>query len=518
MIECINNDRKRTKNITREAYKTNQRKSMGSVSPNELINYILSIPTEDRSNEFKRLGKEFNVSKVIQSAVAMANTDGGLIFLGIDDPQKSKLKGLDRVFGIEESPEKYDEIERNISRTTPPVSYLWPPLLLPCPHGKTIAVLDIPKATNSFHSIDNKVFIRLEKGNKVLTPHEIIKLSYAKGFQYADRELVEVNFDLLDTLHYEKWRKARKIEKADIKGILFHSGLARRNENGVLMPTRAAVLLFAFYPHNLMETKSTIRIFQYEGTLEKIKETLNLIGTPKTIEGPVIEQIKQAHDYVLTLLRAGMRIPSSGFVTTYRIPERAVKEAITNAVIHRDYHLKRDIEVKIFEDRIEISSPGLFPSNITLYNIGFVRSEGYRNDLLVKHLREFPDPPNLDQNEGVRAMRAEMGRKDLYPPVFFTYPYFQDSVQVILFNTIKATGWDKVSSYLAKKEKYITNETVRKIIDNPDTSKVSRLLRKWVKQGLLIKIETGSKKTVKYRLPVDKMQGYLFARGNTNKT
>ena len=97
-----------------------------------------------------------------------------------------------------------------------------------------------------------------------------------------------------------------------------------------------------------MKTKSTIRIFQYEGTLEKVKETLNLIGTPKTIDGPVIEQIKKANEYVLTLLRAGIRIPSSGFTTIYRLPERAVQEAITNAVIHRDYYLKRDIEIRIF--------------------------------------------------------------------------------------------------------------------------------------------------------------------------
>lgn len=149
-------------------------------------------------------------------------------------------------------------------------------------------------------------------------------------------------------------------------------------------------------------------------------------------------------------------------------------------------------------------SPGLFPSNITLYNIGYVRAEGYRNDLLVKHLREFPEPPNLDQNESVRAMRVEMNRQNLYPPVFFTYPYLQDSVRTVLLNSVRATEWDKVYAYLSKKEKYITNESVRTIIDNPDTSKVSRLLAKWVSKGLLIRIETGSKKTVKYRLPAEK--------------
>jgi ATP-dependent DNA helicase RecG len=290
-----------------------------------------------------------------------------------------------------------------------------------------------------------------------------------------------------------------------MKEILFHTGLARKDKTGLLKPTRAAVLLFALYPHNLMETKCTIRVLQYTGTNEQVKDhTLNLIGTPKTIDGPIIKQIKDAHDYVLTLLRAGMRIPASGFVTTYRIPERAVKEAITNAVIHRDYYQKRDIEVRIFEDRVEVESSGLFPSNITSYNIGFVRAESYRNDLLVKHLREFPDPPNLDRNEGVRAMRIEMERNQLYPPVFLSYPLLKDSVRVVLLNSKKNGEWDKVSDYLLNKEKYINNEKVRAITDNPDSSRVSRLLKKWVDQGLLIRIESGSKRRVKYRLPVDR--------------
>jgi ATP-dependent DNA helicase RecG len=56
------------------------------------------------------------------------------------------------------------------------------------------------------------------------------------------------------------------------------------------------------------------------------------------------------------LLRSGIKIPS-GFTTKYLIPERAIKEAITNAVIHRDYYIKRDIELRIFEDRVEIESP-----------------------------------------------------------------------------------------------------------------------------------------------------------------
>lgn len=467
----------------------------------EFINKILTIPAEDRTTEFKRLGADFEVKKVIESIVAMANTDGGAILLGVDDPQKTKLKGIDRVFGIEENPGLYDEIGRNIERISPPLSPIWPPALLKCENNKTAAFLYIPKAEDNFHSINNHVYIRLEKGNKILTPHEVLKFSYAKGFQKADRELVEVDFNLLNTEEYKKWKENRNIEEIDIKKVLEKTGLARKNDHNVLLPTRAAVLLFAEYPNDLMNTKCAIRVFQYTGTIETIGETPNLIGMPKSINGPVIKQIKDIHEYVLMLLRNGIRIPS-GFVTQYRIPERAVKEAITNAVIHRDYFIKRDIGIKIFEDRIEIENPGLFPYNITTANIGYVRSDGYRNDLIVKHLREFPSPPNLDQNEGVRAMRSELKAQNLYPPIFWTYPHLQDSIRVILLNEKAPSEWEKINFYLSQ-NKYITNAEARKITGITQRDKMAKVLKKWVKQGLLVQIvpPSGYVKETKYKLP-----------------
>lgn len=479
----------------------------------EFLNWILSIPTEDRVTEFKRMGESSVVSKIIETIAAMTNTDGGIIVLGVDDPEKTKHKGLQRVLGIEESKENYDEIGREIERIIPPLTVIWPPLQLACEDGKTIAVIKVPKAGEHIHSIHHKVYVRLEKGNKVLTPYEVIQYSYARGFQKADRELVDVDFDLLKTEHYERWRKARKIDSGDAEDVLFHAGLCRKDDQGNLKPTRAAVLLFAYYPHNVMDTKCAIRVYQYEGTIEKIGETPNLISTPKTIDGPVIKQIEEAQEYVLTLLRAGIRLPSSGFVNNYRIPERAIKEAITNAVIHRDYYMKRDIEINIYEDRVEVVSAGLFPYNITPSNIGFVRSEGYRNDLLVKHLRGFPYPPNLDRNEGVRAMRAEMNKHNLYPPIYITYPIIKDSVCCMLLNAVRASEWDKLFSYLSENAKYVVNEDVRKIIGNEDTVKVSRLLKKWVDQGLLTRIDTGAKKTAKYRLPSGEMADFLFVDG-----
>lgn len=87
-----------------------------------------------------------------------------------------------------------------------------------------------------------------------------MKFSYAKGFERADKELVDTDFDLLRTDYYEKWKNARRIEQKDIKAILFNTGLARKDQDGMLKPTRAAVLLFASYPNSIMETKCTISV------------------------------------------------------------------------------------------------------------------------------------------------------------------------------------------------------------------------------------------------------------------
>lgn len=462
----------------------------------DLLADILTIPSESQTLEFKRLAGEKVVLKTIETIVAMANTDGGVIVLGIDDPEKTKLKGMDRVYGIDENIEVYDAIGREIQRITPPLSGVWPPQILNV-DGKRFGLIFISKVVDSFRSISNNVYVRGEKGNRQLTAHEVVRFAYAKGFEKADRGLMDVDFSLLKTSYFEEWKQARNINGTPIESILEKTGLARKSDTGKLLPALAAVLLFAEYPSDLTESKCAIRVFQYTGTVESIGETPNLIGVPKTIQGPLVKQIKDAHEYVLTLLRSGIRIPS-GFKTIYQIPERAVKEAITNAVIHRDYYVKRDITVRIFEDRIEVQSPGLLPYNITRANIGRVRAEGYRNDLLVKHLREFPSPPNLDENEGVRAMRKEMASENLYPPIFLT---FSDSIKVVLFNEHQASEWEKISTYL-RENKYITNELARKLTAVIQRDKMSYKLKRWVEQGLLMQIKppSGFRKGTKYKL------------------
>ncbi|MDE0243271.1 MAG: hypothetical protein OYG31_00975 [Candidatus Kaiserbacteria bacterium] len=155
----------------------------------------------------------------------------------------------------------------------------------------------------------------------------------------------------------------------------------------------------------------------------------------------------------------------------------------------------------MFGDRVEILSPGLFPFNITKKNIGIDRASRYRNDLMVKTLREFPNPPNLDMNEGVKAMRSEMKKKNLYMPSFVTHPDIENSVKLILSNEEAPSEWERVKEYLEKKD-YIKNETAREITGITQRNEMSSMLKEWHKKGLLRKITRGkSKRYTYYVLP-----------------
>lgn len=100
---------------------------MKKENQSDWLKNILEIPAETQTIEFKRLTEDKVVTKVVETVVGMTNTDGGVIILGIDDPEKTKLKGLDRIYGIGENVQIYDALGRELQRITPPLSGLWPP-------------------------------------------------------------------------------------------------------------------------------------------------------------------------------------------------------------------------------------------------------------------------------------------------------------------------------------------------------------------------------------------------------
>ena len=166
------------------------------------------------------------------------------------------------------------------------------------------------------------------------------------------------------------------------------------------------------------------------------------------------------------------------------IPEWVFQEAIANAVIHRNYAVQNDVQVRFFDDRIEVESPGSYPAHITSSNI---RQERFaRNPTIQRALSRFQEAPNLDIGEGVDRMFTTMAEHNLYEPIFAPAKTHPNTVLVSLVNMQRINYWDTVSQYLDKNG-LITNREVREITAIHDTLQVTRLLSDWVAKGLLEK-------------------------------
>lgn len=410
----------------------------------ELVEKLLSFP-EGQTFEVKRVGDN---AKKIKTITALANTDGGFLILGIED--SNKASGRDRVYGIQENRESIAELKQLLghriipqinSPHSEPLSFFEIGCTLRDQSKGSILVVKVGKSYAVHSVVDGGTLIRVGDTNRYLNAGEITELSMQRGTTSAVNILADVPFALLDTIYWKEYRNHRKLTR-DIDQALLHLGLARENEAGKLLPTRAAVLLFAEEPSGLLDTKCSIRIFHYRGeTIEHTVDT-NLLRTPKSVTGPLTVQIASARDLVVDSLAAGVQVGPLGFEIAQRYPVRVITEAITNAVIHRDYRLSSDIHIRIFANRIEIESPGILPGGVTTQNIGTNGSHP-RNIALTNHLRAFPQAPNND----------------------------------------------------------IGNAEVRKILPTADTIKAYKTISKWVKLGLLVVSNpTAAKQNRRYRL------------------
>lgn len=310
---------------------------------------------------------------------------------------------------------------------------------------------------------------------------------------------MDVPLDLLDTGAWHNYAVRRRLTRPQPEALL-HTGLARRDEEGRLRPTRAAVLLFAEEPNGLLASKCTIRLFHYKGTARERTPSTNLVRPPRTIGGPLIDQIRGALRACLDELASGVQVSPLGFEVVQRYPVRVLQEAITNAVLHRAYHLSADIHIRLFADRVEVESPGAFPRDVTLANLRQVGSRP-RNPLLVDHLREFPEPPNLDAGEGVRMMFDTMERANLYPPLYQAWPELdREAVVVTLLDEARPSTWDEAAAWL-EQHGSIGNVEVRTILGTDDKVRASKLLRSWVEHGLIETVDaTAARSQRRYRL------------------
>ena len=495
---------------------------MTDLSPAQAADRITALlaASESRTLDFKRIsGKQ---SRMYEAVCAFANSEGGFLVIGIGDVKALKPgdKPQSRLFGIEENPEGFDDFRRELlNRFTPAITRLhW--LRLPCTlhNGQPghVVLLRVEKSDQIHSVVGNGTWTRMDASNREMSAAEIADLAYQRGVRSAETEPVAVALTLLDTPVWHSFVASRGLRAGTQAEQLLRIGLADRvlqvDGSEEVLPRRAAVLLFAEEPGSLLAAfggRADLRVMVYAGKEMGINAVPNLRKPPKTIRGPLIEQIDWAVKAVLAELAQGLTLASSGFKTRHQYPERVVKEAIVNAVIHRDYRLNRDIMVRVFDDRVVVESPGLLPGAITAANIQYARSKA-RNPLIALNLREFAVPPNIDDGEGVRMMFGEMAAAQLYPPQYRqNTDAAVETLLLTLFNEDRPAVWTEVNDWMERNGPIANADVCR--IASVDTLKASKMLRGWVDRGLLEPLPGRVRSNAAYRKPTqaDEQLGLL---------
>lgn len=204
--------------------------------------------------------------------------------------------------------------------------------------------------------------------------------------------------------------------------------------------------MFADEPQICLPKRSAIKIFRYKTAGEADRDMLAEI--PITVEGCAYDQIYKAVDITKEILES-IRKLGKGFETIV-YPEETLHEIITNAVLHRDYSIATDIQIRIFDNRVEVESPGKLPGSVTPENI--LDSQSARNPKIVRLINKFPHAPNKDVGEGLNTAFEAMKKIRLKEPQISET---ENSVLVVIKHEKLASPEEIVISYLLK------NDTIR---------------------------------------------------------
>jgi len=286
---------------------------------------------------------------------------------------------------------------------------------------------------------DKRCFVRMGDTQRLLRDEEVRLLKQDKGEVSVERELVDIRYpNEFDTqairVFVESVRRKDGLEpNHTVEDILELKHLGVRKPEG-FKPNLACSLLFARKPSDVAPG-CFIRFLRFEGEIEGTGDKWNAVKDD-FVDGTIPEQIRKCELLLNAQLRSFSKLEHGKFYTAPEYPESAWYEAIVNACVHRAYSngLKNtNIFLKMFDDRLEIESPGPFPPFVTPENIYEVHMP--RNPYLMRALW-YMDFVKC-AHEGTRRIRASMQEMNLPDPEFSQQEVKKALVRVTLRNNIK---------------------------------------------------------------------------------
>ncbi len=437
---------------------------------------------------------EPNAEALAELLSAFANGVGGTILVGVDE------RG--RVYP--NAAELFDPVlAKALAMCEPPFraadlpEWHWEET----PRGQVVTIIVRP--TPYQITVEGKrAFVRSGKINVPVSPDRLDITRREAGVSYEDEIVAGASLDDFDEAVIEEYQRNRV--KRGPRGEAFTRLELLRDAGAITpsgAPTVAGMLLFGKNPHHYLPQVGVVLV-RFRGTsLHETALSGERYARRVEIVGPAARLVEKTWEALFSEIHGESTTNGLAREEHYDYPPEAVREAVVNAICHRDYRITgQRVEVRLFDDHMDIISPGGLPGHITLENI---LDEHYsRNPRLVRGLYYWGYIEELGQ--GIDIMYEAM-RRDHHPP-----PEFRDSGRsftVTLYSTVDQIAQRygdmlnprqiRVLQFLSTNER-ITNSQFRELCPDVSPETLRLDLRHLVEEGILLKI--GDKRGTYYVL------------------
>jgi ATP-dependent DNA helicase RecG len=296
-----------------------------------------------------------NATSIAQEMVAFSNTKGGHILIGVND-KTGKISGLSfqdiqRINNLLATAAS-EHVKSAISIETETVE---------AEPGQRVIVVRVPEGYNKpYKDKDGLIFIKNGSDKrKVTSNEELMRMLQHSGSMYAEEQvLAHCTYDDIDWGKFNAFYQATYGEAAEPDRERKFENI-RLGQDG--KPNLAGALLFTNNPQRAITGFFITAIWFWGNELED-----DSYRASENIKGTLPEQFEQAKHFTMKALHKIQSGDTFNSPSVLEVPEIVLTELLTNALIHRDYFIKDTIKLFIYQNRIEIISPGRLPNNLTV--------------------------------------------------------------------------------------------------------------------------------------------------------
>lgn len=454
------------------------------------------LTTMSENLYFDRKRAKISYQDLANEIASFANANGGVIVVGITDD--GLIEGFN-LYGIQKLNE-FQKVATNYLKPSPMYEYEIIEVENYKKEKDVILLFHIESTmVGVIRNNKDEVYCRQGDSSIKLTSDQVKRLEYDKKERDFEMEILldssieDIDLEMMEIYKKKIGTKLSNEEVLKARGFL-------KERQGKYYLTKAGMLLFGKSPSVFLPS-ARVRVLKFEGTDFQVGSEINIVKD-KTFDSCLFKTIDQAGRFINSQLREFTHLSPSGiFETVPEYPEFAWYEGLVNAVTHRDYSNSGEhITIKLFDDRLEISSPGKLGGFVTLETMKTKRYS--RKPQIARVLNELGIVREL--NEGVKRIYSEMQRFFLKEPIYLEPD--KNSVLLVLDNNIIMRGRRKRESMLkddniqdnwsnlnyAERQVLqaiydkgeITSDEVAKIIDRGKTTAV-KLLNKLLNMHLI---------------------------------